>query len=103
MTLPSGELKSLKKGDIVTPLYAYVKDAKAEYAKGYAITIGDKPKFEMSTLQNGIFGYVFEFVNPIDSSKKVFTRDGAVVKIKNGKIVKVKSSDDFESPGDLED
>ena len=101
-TLPSGELKSLKKGDIVTPLYVYSKDEKAEWVKGNPITIGDKPKMEMSTLQNGIFGYLFEFVNPIDDGKNAVAREGAVVKIKKGKVVKAIPSDDFESPGDLE-
>lgn len=101
-SLPSGELKSLNKGDIVTPLYIYFKDKKAEYAKGYSITIGDKPKMEMITLQNGIFGYAFEFVNPI-GRQNAFSREGAICKIKNGKIVKVIHSIDFESPGDLED
>lgn len=102
-TLPSGELKSLNKGDIVTPLYAYLKDEKAKYARGYAITIGDKPKMEMVTLQNGIFGYIFEFVNPIDAGKNAIAREGAIVKIKHGKIIKAIHSIDFESPGDLED
>lgn len=102
-TLPSGELKSLNKGDIVTPLYAYLKDEKAEYKRGYAITIGDKPKMEMGTLPNGIFGYIFEFVNPIDAGKNAIAREGAIVKIKHGKIIKAIHSIDFESPGDLED
>ena len=100
-TLPSGELKSLNKGDIVTPLYAYSKDEKAAYAKGNPITIGDKPKMEMSTLQNGIFGYLFEFVNPV-GNQNTFAREGAIVKIKKGKVVKAIHSDDFESPVDLE-
>ena len=101
-TLPSGELESLKKGDVVTPLYIYFKDEKAEYTPGIPITIGDNPKLEMSTLRNGIFGYIFEFVNPV-GSQNTFAREGVICKIKDGKIVKAIHSDDFESPGDLED
>lgn len=104
-TLPSGELKSLKKGDVVTPLYVQKRDEQdIELARGKAITIGDKPKMERSTLYNGIFGYAFEFVNPVDESKNVvLIEDGAVVKIKNGSIVKVKAGSDIDSLEDLED
>ncbi|MBR6887991.1 MAG: hypothetical protein IKN16_06045 [Selenomonadaceae bacterium] len=103
-SLPSDELKSLKKGDVVTPLYVYYNDEykKAEYVHGIPITIGDKPKLEMNTLPDGIFGYGFEFVNPV-GSQNTFAREGVICKIKDGKIVKAISSDDFESPGDLED
>lgn len=101
-TLPSGKLESLKKGDVVTPLYIYFKDEKAGYTPGIPITIGDNPKLEMSTLRNGIFGYIFEFVNPV-GSQNTFAREGVICKIKDGKIVKAIHSNDFESPGDLED
>ena len=88
-TLPSGELESLKKGDVVRPLYGYVKsDELMGYAPGKAIIIGDKPKLEMSTLYNGKFGYIFEFVNPI-GGQNTFTDEGVAYKIKDGKIVKV--------------
>ena len=102
VTLPSGKLESLNKGDVVTPLYIYAKDEQAGYVPGIPITIGDKPKLEMSTLKNGIFGYMFEFVNPV-GSQNTFAREGVICKIKDGKIVKAIHSDDFESPGDLED
>ncbi|MBQ7705515.1 MAG: hypothetical protein IJT73_08840 [Selenomonadaceae bacterium] len=127
VTLPSGRLESLKKGDIVTPLYIYVKDVKAETmenskpfndmtaeekikfmaeitGKGRPITIGDKLKFEMAPIRNGIFGYFFEFVNPIGNNRQnnVLAEEGAICKIKNGKIVTVKHSDDVEKLSDLE-
>ena len=107
-TLPSGQLESLKKGDVVVPLYVYVTEETAEiskpfeemtideqiaiakeiFRKGKAITIGEKPKIEMSTLYNGHLGYMFEFVNPI-GVQNTFTDEGAACKLKDGKIVKV--------------
>jgi len=116
VTLPSGELESLKKGDVITPLYGYLNEdniSKAESigymtpeeftVSGKPITIGDNPKIEMRSLYNGIFGYVFEFVNPIGGKKtNALTNDGAVCKIKNGKIVKVIRADYFDTPEDLE-
>ena len=121
VTLPNDDLKSLKKGDVVVPLYFYLKAENVENSKpvermtpeeqrafaeeiaarGNSITIGDKPKLEMRTLDNGIFGYAFEFVNPI-GGENAFTQEGAVCKIKNGKIVKVIHSDNFENIRDLE-
>lgn len=122
--LPNGDLKGLKKGDIVTPLYFYVKEDEIDdskpfenmtneekialvekiTARGKSITIGDKPKFEMANLYNGIFAYVFEFVNSIgDASNNVITKEGAVCKVKNGKIVKVIHSEYFDDISDLED
>ena len=126
VTLPSGDLKSFEKGDIVTPLYIYVKSEDIENfsenskpveemtfdeqknlianftVRGTPITIGDKPKFEMSTLYNGIFGYAFEFVNPI-GGKNVIAENSVACKIKNGKIIKVSILNDLGDIGDLED
>ena len=120
--LPSGELKALKKGDVVTPHYIRFNREDIENANpitkedrlalatkltvpGQSITIGDKPKIEMGALPNGIFLYCFEFVNPVaeDSTKNGSTLAGVICKIKNGKIVKAIHSDDFKRPGDLED
>ena len=101
-TLPSDELESLKKGDVITPLYIHVHDEKANYAKFKSTTIGDNPKFEMFSIKNGVFGYVFEFVNPVDDEGNVATKEGAVCKFKDGKIVKVIHSDYFDDLSDLE-
>ena len=102
-TLPSGELESLKKGDVVTPLYIHFHDEKANYASGKSITIGDNPKFEMISIKNGVFGYMFEFVNPINDSGNINAKEGAICKFKNGKIVKVIHSDYFDDISDLEE
>ena len=126
VTLPSGDLKSLEKGDVVTPLYIYAKSEDIEdfsenskpvedmtfdeqknlvanfTVRGTPITIGDKPKFEMSPLYNGIVGYAFEFVNPI-GGKNVIADKVVVCKIKNGKITKVSIADDLDNISDLED
>lgn len=126
VTLPSGELESFKKGDVVIPLYYLLKpELVEEYSEKYTspknmtdaekmelverltiggkkIVIGDKPKFETATLTNGVFCYVFEFVNPFNARLNVYTEEGAICKIKNGKIVKVIHSDDFTCLQDLE-
>lgn len=117
ITLPSGQLESFKKGDIVTPLYVQIKDGNVELARGKSITIGDKPNLETATLYNGIFVYAFEFVNPlgegniykvengklVKGNNNVITSEGAVVKCKDGNVVKVMPSSDFENIGDLDD
>lgn len=123
VNLPNDALKSLKKGDVVIPLYIYANADRIENSKpvnvesmtpeqqrayiesftiaGKSITIGDKPKMEMVTLYNGILGYVFEFVNPV--GKNVITSNGVACKIKNGKVVAVKDFDDVDNISDLED
>lgn len=127
--LPSGDLQGLKKGDIVTPLFTYVDSEKIENAAENSksvedmtdkekiifslnnvvsvpiksITIGDKPKFEIKALHNGVFAYVFEFVNPLGDRQNVFTKDGVVCKIKNGKIVKMKHFNEVDYLSDLDD
>ena len=120
VTLPSGNLESLKNGDIVTPLYFYLKAETLESsqsvknmtpqeqkslaeklsAKGKPIVIGNNPKIEMKALSDGIFGYMFEFVNPIDY-RNTIANEGVICQIKNGKIVKVMHSDHFDDVSDL--
>lgn len=124
VTLPNNDLKSLKKGDVVTPLYIYDNADRIENSEpintesmteeqqraylesvtvaGKSITIGDKPILKMETLYNGIFGYAFEFVNP--SGKNVITNRGVACKIKNGKIVAVavKDFDDMDNINDFD-
>ena len=107
--LPSGEIKSLKKGDVVTPLYVRLDLSEApddfigEMAEGYPITIGDKPKIEKGTLPNGRYAYVFRFVNPVDDRGDVITMQSAIFKIKDGKVVEVKDAELIEGISDLED
>ena len=117
--LPSGELRNLKKGDVVIPQYFYLTEENVEnlekvenlkskpveeitekdkgiiselFRKGKAITIGDKSRIEMRPINKGLFGYLFEFVNPI-SGESVFMNEGVVCEIKNGEIIHVEDYD----------
>ena len=120
--LPSGNWESFKKGDVVMPLYFNLKAETIENSKpfetmtneeqnsliqtmltrGKSIIIGDNPKIEMRNLSDGFYGYLFEFVNPINDQRNVMTNDGVICKVKNGKIVKVKHFNDIDNLSDLE-
>ena len=113
--LPDSNLKSLKKGDVVVPLYGQInrsveeiENAKSgndmlEWVKGTPITIGNKPKVETSTLIDGLYFYGFYFVSPINDNEFVAPKSGVVFKLKNGSIVGVKSVEDLEDFSDLEE
>ena len=73
------------------------------FVSGIPITIGDKPlKIEIgdNPLPDGNYVYIFEFVNPI-GGKNVTADEMAIFKIRDGKIVEVKHSDDIEELKDL--
>lgn len=54
----------------------------------------------MKTLYNGIFGYLFEFVNP--AGKNIFVNRAVACKIKKGKIVAVKDFDAMDNISDFD-
>ena len=127
VTLPNNDLKSLKKGDVVIPVYYYANaeiieeiikndspisiesmtpDEQRAYIEsffrvGKSITIGDKPILKMEALYNGTFGYAFYFVNP--AGKNVISDEGVACKIKKDKIVAVKEVYEMDDFRDLED
>lgn len=125
ITLPNNEIESLKKGDIVIPQYYLMNPSMDEIensampnvenmtpeqqqaymskfiVRGNAITIGDKPKIETGVLRDGLYLYVFQFVNPMDQS--VLPQGGVVFKLKDGNVVGVKHVEDLETFSDLED
>ncbi len=68
---------------------------------GTPITVGNqKLKVAMSALPDGNYAYMFEFVNPINSKYNARADEIAIFKVRDGKIVEVKHSDDIE---DLKD
>ncbi len=114
-TLPSGLLESLKKGDVVIPMYVYMNRSRdelenanqaekttPEMARGNPITIGDKPKLEMGTFREGLFAYAFQFGNPIDD-KVVLANEVVFFKVKDGKVVNVKHADYIEDFRELKE
>lgn len=113
VTLPSGELRGLQKGDVVTPLYSSLKISENGYyvfesLPGAPITIGDQtPKFELGALPDGKYAYIFEFVNPIGGTdtntltNNAFTKTGAVFTVEDGNVIEVQHFDDIEDIDDL--
>lgn len=126
VTLPSGELESLKKGDVVIPIYYLVTPDKFEEelagkspenmtdeerlnvaskftAGGKPITIGDKPRIEMGTLPDTTYAYVFQFINPLNPDINVYTKEAALFKLKSGKVVKVEHTDYFDNEDEIKE
>ncbi len=126
ITLPSGELESLKKGDVVIPIYYHatsdtmekelagkspenltdeekMKIASKLTAGGKSTTIGDKPRIEMTTLPDATYAYVFQFINPLNPNINVITDEVALFKLKNGKIVKAAHADHLADEDDLKE
>lgn len=124
--IPKGELSGFNKGDVVTPLYVEFDVTKAEmeatsdkneselgeYAMqknlirlvhGNPITIGDEPlQIGMGDrpLPDGNYIYSFEFVNPI-GGENIRADEFAIFKVREGKVVDVKHSNNLEDIKDL--
>ena len=118
--MPTGEIDSLKIGDVVNPVYLnfdiseeesehFEEAAHAKYTKeldfsiGPEITLGtDKPIVEVVYLPDGYYFYIFEFVNPVGGDNE-YTKQGAVFTVQDGKIIAVRHDDDIEDLSDLKE
>ena len=127
-SLPSGNVKSLQKGDVIDFGYLYVNDdvnnledfenvnemtdeQKIQFAKKYlryanTMTVGDKiPKVEISTLPDGKYFYTFTVANPITDEPVIVgatSGEGVVFTVKGGKVTEVKHANDITEISYLE-